>query len=502
MIQAYVLFEGFDPNEADYNRSSSLQLEVEITSLLGTDFSTATEIADFNVSKVNFHQGKYVRPDGTASDGGEKVFAKYYASYVNDDGDTIETIEYLEIRVQDTTPPEFELVDPTGSSITIEAGNTYTDANISGITDNYDTSIGLDQITAFIFEGDANLTDPDPAERSIFDVIEDNDIGFWKTGTFKLWYQVRDDFSNSYDQNYKPRTITVIDTQAPSITLINHVHLSNLSQFADKRKHTESFVISPDAPVDLSSSDSSSPYYVVKHENGSAFYLISSEWSNIGDAPDFDNTNNALELPWDSLDSNLTIRGADYYSRSFVWHSAFKLQSSSDPNVYFQDLGVYVENLSDSNTSVSSEINAFYDNQLSVDTDDTEDNSSQLVKFEVTYNATQGGVTSSVTREYFFLDEELPQIYLSPSSTSVTPFILEAGVHDVYDDTTIQSVTLDDGTVTEEIDLITQAFDIIDDNLDIQITVYSGLLDNPSGDGLPNALLDIDHNCLHRRIYG
>ena len=156
MIQAYVLFEGFDPNEADYNRSSSLQLEVEITSLLGTDFSTASEIADFNVSKVNFHQGKYVRPDGTASDGGEKVFAKYYASYVNDDGDTIETIEYLEIRVQDTTPPEFELVDPTGSSITIEAGNTYTDANISGITDNYDTSIGLDQITAFIFEGDAN----------------------------------------------------------------------------------------------------------------------------------------------------------------------------------------------------------------------------------------------------------------------------------------------------------------------------------------------------------
>ena len=104
LIQAYVLFEGFDPNEADYNRSSSLQLEVEITSLLGTDFSTASEIADFNVSKVNFHQGKYVRPDGTASDGGEKVFAKYYASYVNDDGDTIETIEYLEIRVQDTTP--------------------------------------------------------------------------------------------------------------------------------------------------------------------------------------------------------------------------------------------------------------------------------------------------------------------------------------------------------------------------------------------------------------
>ena len=42
--------------------------------------------------------------------------------------------------------------------------------------------------------------------------------------------------------------------------------------------------------------------------------------------------------------------------------------------------------------------------------------------------------------------------------------------------------------------MITQAFDIIDDNLDIQITVYSGLLDNPSGDGLPNALLDIDTN--------
>ena len=119
-------------------------------------------------------------------------------------------------------PREFELVDPTGSSITIEAGNTYTDANISGITDNYDTSIGLDQITAFIFEGDANLTDPDPAERSIFDVIEDNDIGFWKTGTFKLWYQVRDDFSNSYDQNYKPRTITVIDTQKA----IDHAHKS------------------------------------------------------------------------------------------------------------------------------------------------------------------------------------------------------------------------------------------------------------------------------------
>ena len=72
--------------------------------MLGTDFSTASEIADFNVSKVNFHQARH-RPDGTASDGGEKVFAKYYASYVNDDGDTIETIEYLEIRVQDTTLP-------------------------------------------------------------------------------------------------------------------------------------------------------------------------------------------------------------------------------------------------------------------------------------------------------------------------------------------------------------------------------------------------------------
>ena len=502
LIQAYVLFEGFDSVEevADYNRSSSLQLEVEITPLLGADFSTASEIEDFNVTKVNFHQGKYVRTDGTISDGGDKVFAKYYASYVNDNGETIETTKYLEIRVQDTTAPEFDL--NSVSSTTIEAGDTYIDANISGITDNYDTSIGLDQITAFIFEGEANLTDPDPADRSIFDVINDVNIGFWKTGTFKLWYQVRDDFSNSRSADYEPREITVNDTAAPEVILINHSQSSDLPSFIQGRASeirnsaSDVFDLSYSSPV----LNSANPFVKEDDSNDTRFILIASEWNNLP-TEDPENESEDEEVEWTTNKGGVTEIGEDYYSRSFVWHSAFELENN-DESKNFQDPGIYVENLSDANISVSSQIIAHYDNKVSnIEPGADELDLAVLEKLVVTYTVTQESTTASVdpftivkTRTYLFLDEEIPQIYLFPETSTSEPLEVEAGYD--YDDVSVSKSTEPTDSGPTDLTLISQAFDIIDDDLSNNITrtVYSGLLDNPTGDGLPNGLLDIDTN--------
>ncbi len=246
--------------------------------------------------------------------------------------------------------------------------------------------------------------------------------------------------------------------------------------------------------------NSANPFVKEDDTNDTRFILIASEWNNL--PTQFpENESEDEEVEWTTGKGGVTLRGEDYYSRSFVWHSAFELEND-DPSKNFQDPGIYVENLSDANISVSSQIIAHYDNKVSnieLEPGADELDPAVLEKIVVTYTVTQESTTASVdpftivkTRTYLFLDEEIPQIYLYPETSTSEPLEVEAGYD--YDDVSVSQSTEPTDNGPTDLTLITQAFDIIDDDLSNNITrtVYSGLLDNPTGDGLLNGIQDIN----------
>ena len=155
--------------------------------------------------------------------------------------------------------------------------------------------------------------------------------------------------------------------------------------------------------------NSANPFVKEDDTNDTRFILIASEWNNL--PTQFpENETEDEEVEWSTNKGGVTLRGEDYYSRSFVWHSAFELLENIDPSKNFQDPGIYVENLSDANISVSSQIIAHYDNKVSnIEPGADELDLAVLEKIVVTYTVTQESTTASVdpftivkTRTYLF----------------------------------------------------------------------------------------------------
>lgn len=465
--------------DADDIRSLSYSISKYLIDATGNE----TDVTDtFDISKVNFYDSGieqyYVDPEGNFypedDTGWRMLVVRYTTETAMDKTDSTDLI----IRIEDTTPPEFDLVGST--SLTVEAGSVYQDGsfddNITNISDNYDIDISIAQKTSHIeYIGGGSLDDP--LGGNIFDILTDSNIGFWVEGSYRVLYEIRDDFNNSES---KERTITVEDTTPPYIDLITHSDLGSYTRISGRSVFSADHASSPDISSRLSGStfasdgSAGSVYVLQSPDDNSSFYFRLSDVSNI---------DNVLEDNGLLNDTAKDLVGIDSYGRSFKWHSAFAFKDSGGTE-FFQDPGVYVENLSDATTNISSTIEASYDDPV----DGEEDNGSQLRQLTVTYDANDGG-SSSKTRDYFFLDEEIPQIFLSPSTSIIgVKLILEAG--EFYNDANGESYDLTDGSTTT---LSKRAFDIIDGNLSGSIvsTFYSGLHDENTI-GAATQVLSID----------
>ena len=100
------------------------------------------------------------------------------------------------VNVLDTTVPVITLTGDT--SVTIEVGSTYTDAGATA-TDNYD--------------GDITSS-----------IVVVNSVNASVLGTYTVTYNVSDSSGNNADQ--KTRTVNVVDTISPVITLVGSTPLN------------------------------------------------------------------------------------------------------------------------------------------------------------------------------------------------------------------------------------------------------------------------------------
>ena len=179
--------------------------------LSGSDENSTSDADLAKYNKVNYHKNSsgqefYVDlVDGNLTQKSNS-YPKNIVSYSAKNQFGREYIYDLEIRVQDTTPPDFVLSQ--NPNLNLEVGQPYNDFNHSGLEDNYDTTPSLTR--TIIYDGAAyygpNGTEP-------YDHFSQE--GFWESGVYQITYSAKDDFDN--EQN-KTRTITISDT-TPTYTL-------------------------------------------------------------------------------------------------------------------------------------------------------------------------------------------------------------------------------------------------------------------------------------------
>ena len=148
------------------------------------------------------YQVGYVEPNATAIDGGvdlstsisisgsvnENQLGTYNIIYSVTDSDGNSVTETRVVNVVDTTKPEIALLGSV--SETIEVDTSFTDAGFT-VSDNYDSSLTV----------------------TVSGAVDTSTLG-----TYTIDYQTRDSQGNVAD--LKTRTLTVVDTQEPVISLV------------------------------------------------------------------------------------------------------------------------------------------------------------------------------------------------------------------------------------------------------------------------------------------
>jgi hypothetical protein len=165
-----------------------------------------------------------------------------------------------------------------------------------------------------------------------------------------------------------------------------------------------------------------------------------------------------------------TVGFQDNRGRSYVWHSAFKVQLQG---AIVQDPGVYVTNDSNLPLTVQSSVSKTFDA------------SGNPYKFFVSYSASQSsGESSSIlnARTIRFLDEEAPVLELLPVTDGTNTFILAEG-GTPYTDVASEVFPFQFSSKAGTQPLITRAFDAVEEGAvtdKIDRTVFTGFVNSGS----------------------
>ena len=376
-------------------------------------------IKGLDSSLVNYHfkNGYYVDSTGN-QDPTKKVVIKYV---VTDQFGHEARLE-REVRIVDRTSPAISLNDGGGVDfLNIQAGTSFSDPG-AVVTDNYDAN----PLIITKLQSGPNMDDiVDPSGGEIFNTL--STIGFWEPGDYQINHTSTDSNDNVGENN---RTIRVVDTIAPLISVIPHSFLTapSTNSLNSDAPVVSSVINYPNNPIPTEILNEISSLAGYNHISKTYVQIDADPYINtFGSDKDFyikDLPNDPNDVNFDDTISGQTTKLVnDVWGRSFIWYSAFKINFGN--GVTLQDPGVYIRNDSNLGITVTSSVNK------------TTDTDGRPYKYFISYTATQAnGQTASVSnaRTIRFIDAVAPTIELSPLTDGTDIFILAEGGVD-YGDT-------------------------------------------------------------------
>jgi len=460
-----------DPGVTAYKDMGSGVSPINLNSKVSALAYLGSSISGLDSSIVNFNMNNqiYVDPSGN-EDASRKIIIKYS---VTDEFGNNTKLE-REVRIVDSTSPVISLNDAGGLDLlNLQVGTAFTDPS-AVVTDNYDSTPVLKTKLISLSTNSEML---DPSGSDIFSTL--SNIGFWEPGDYEIIYESTDLNGNT---GTNKRNVRVVDTIAPLISVIPHSFLTSPStnSLNSEVPEVSSIVSYPSNPLpsEILSELLSLPGY--DHANKTYEQIDADPYINTFES---DKGFYIKDLPADPNDVNFddspsgqtTQLVTDIWGRSFIWHSAFKINFSN--GVTLQDPGVYVRNDSNLVVTVSSSVVKKDDNPQPPLTP-------QPYKYLVSYTATQSnGQTASVydARTIRFIDAVAPTIVLSPDPNpdGTNTFILAEGGLD-YGDTNAtayiwtHSTSIKTGPHSFE----TKVLDAADGSIPKKLvrTVYSGFV--------------------------
>ena len=450
-----------DPGVTAYKDMGSGVSPINLNSKVSALAYLGSSISGLDSSIVNFNMNNqiYVDPSGN-EDASRKIIIKYS---VTDEFGNNTKLE-REVRIVDSTSPVISLNDAGGLDLlNLQVGTAFTDPS-AVVTDNYDTTPVLKTKLTSLSTNSEML---DPSGSDIFSTL--SNIGFWEPGDYEIIYESTDLNGNT---GTNKRNVRVVDTIAPLISVIPHSFLTSPST---NSLNSEVPVVSPivsypsnPLPSEILSELLSLPGY--DHANKTYEQIDADPYINtFGSDKDFyikDLPNDPTDVNFEGTASGQTTKLVnDAWGRSFIWHSAFKINFKN--GVTLQDPGVYIRNDSNLGVTVTSTVNK------------TTDTDGRPYKYFVSYSASQSnGQSATVTnaRTIRFIDAVEPTIELSPLTDGTEFFILaEGGVE--YGDTSSSAYLWTNSTSSKSaITLETKVLDAAEGSIPKKLvrTIYSG----------------------------
>ena len=406
-----------DPGVTAYKDMGSGISPINLNSKVSALAYLGSSISGLDSSIVNFNINKQIYVDSSGNeDASRKIIIKYS---VTDEFGNNTKLE-REVRIVDSTAPVISLNDTGGLDLlNLQVGIAFNDPS-AVVTDNYDTTPVLKTKLISLSTNSEML---DPSGSDIFSTL--SNIGFWEPGDYEIIYESTDLNGNT---GTNKRNVRVVDSIAPLISVIPHTFLTSPStnSLNSDVPFSSSIIDYPSNPLPTDILNEISNISGYDHINKSYVQIDSDPYINtFGSVKDF----YIKDLPADpndvnfddSLSGQTTKLVTDIWGRSFIWHSAFKINFSN--GVILQDPGVYVRSDSNLVVNVSSSVVKQNDNPQPPLTP-------QPYKYFVSYTANQSnGQTASVqnARTIRFIDAVAPTIDLSPVTNGITDFILAEG---------------------------------------------------------------------------
>jgi len=452
-----------DPGVTAYKDMGSGISPINLNSKVSALAYLGSSISGLDSSIVNFNMNKQIYVDSIGNeDASRKIIIKYS---VTDEFGNNTKLE-REVRIVDSTAPVISLNDTGGLDLlNLQVGTAFNDPSAE-VTDNYDSNPVLKTKLISLSTNSEML---DPSGSDIFSTL--SNIGFWEPGDYEIIYESTDLNGNT---GTNKRNVRVVDTIAPLISVIPHSFLTSPSTnpLNSEVPVVSSIVSYPSysLPPEILSELLSLPGYDYAnktYEQKDANPYI----STFGSDKDFYVKDIEVANFYDFPNGQTTKLVNDSWGRSFIWHSAFKINFSN--GVILQDPGVYVRSDSNLVVNVSSSVLKQNDNPQPPLTP-------QPYKYFVSYTATQSnGQTATVqdARTIRFIDAVGPTIDLSPVTNGITDFILaEGGLN--YGDSDSSVFTWVNSTKNGPVNLSTRVLDAAEGSIPEKLVrkIFAGLI--------------------------
>ena len=320
-----------DPGVTAYKDMGSGISPINLNSKVSALAYLGSSISGLDSSIVNLNMNNQIYVDSSGNeDASRKIIIKYS---VTDEFGNNTKLE-REVSIVDSTAPVISLNDTGGLDLlNLQVGIAFNDPSAE-VTDNYDSNPVLKTKLISLSTNSEML---DPSGSDIFSTL--SNIGFWEPGDYEIIYESTDLNGNT---GTNKRNVRVVDSIAPLISVSPHTFLTSPStnSLNSDVPFSSSIIDYPSNPLPTDILNEISNISGYDHINKSYVQIDSDPYINtFGSVKDF----YIKDLPADPNDVNFddSLSGqttkivTDIWGRSFIWHSAFKINFSN--GVILQD---------------------------------------------------------------------------------------------------------------------------------------------------------------------